>query len=113
MSYSNRAGVALALAGIWLASGTAALASKPHRIHLPTRKDAIAAAASVEQLLNGTGGPLPSRSGLGGLETKLPGSVTDDERITAGLDLSGRMGRVPVVQRPPPTRRRGFPLKGP
>ena len=70
-----------------------------NRIHLPTREDAIATAASVEQLLNGLNGPLPSRSGLGGLETKLPGSATDDERITVGFDLSGRPDRVHVVQR--------------
>ena len=86
------------VAFFWGAASSASVAAAG-RIHLPTRKDAIAAAASVEQLLNGTGGPLPSRSGLGGLETKLPGSVTDDERITAGFDLSGRMDRVHVVQR--------------
>src|SRR5437867_12086236 len=88
-----------AVLGVLVLSGVRAIAATPDRIHLPTRADAIAAELGAEQILNGRTGPLPSKSGLGGLETRLPGPATDRERITVDVGPTGEPVAVRAVQR--------------
>jgi hypothetical protein len=87
----NVARFALALcAGVVTVAGSGAAASaETVRVHLPTEADAIAFATGAEGILNGSKG----------VETRLPGRVSDAELVTVGVDTTGRPARVGVVQR--------------
>lgn len=71
-----------------LIPGTAA-AQEGDEVHLPTEADAIAVAIGAESIFFGPQG----------VETLLPGPVTDEEEVRVGLGLRGRVRRVVVDQR--------------
>lgn len=72
-----------------MAAATPAPAGERPSIHLPTEGDAVAVALGAESIF----------FGAKGVETILPGPVSDEERVVVGLGLDGAVRRVEVVQR--------------
>jgi hypothetical protein len=79
-----------AVAGLALGPVAPAMAgTETTRVKLPTETDAIAVAVNIERILNGARG----------VETRLPGPVTDTERVRVGFDLDGSPVEVVDEQR--------------
>jgi hypothetical protein len=79
----------VAIASATLGLQTAAVGQGHPEIPLPTKADGIAFAPDSQTLLFGSGG----------IETKVPGPVVDDEEITVGLDTAGAPDSIRVDQR--------------
>src|SRR5437588_697672 len=67
------------LASVPVATARAAGSAATFPVELPTAADAIAAAIGIERLLNGARG----------IETRLPGPVTDRESVAVAFGLDG------------------------
>ncbi|MFN2545597.1 MAG: hypothetical protein ABR600_13660 [Actinomycetota bacterium] len=93
----RRLAAVLPLSVVVLASaGSTAFAGDA--IHLPTRADATAIAPRTECLLNGINSGLPSFIVHGCLETRLPGAVSDRERVEVDVGPDGTPLGVRVTQ---------------
>jgi len=77
------------LAGLCAFLPAPAAAQQVSEVHLPTEADAIAVAVGAESIFFGPQG----------VETVLPGPVTDEEEVRVGLGLRGRVRTVVVDQR--------------
>jgi hypothetical protein len=86
---ARRATLAVAAALAVLGSTGPVSASAGTPIHLPTRADALAFAPGSQTAL----------FGQGGIETKIPGPVSDAEAITVDLGPTGAVAAVHAVQR--------------
>jgi len=73
----------------WMAGSVAVAQTSATRIHLPTAADAVAVAPGSQTAL----------FGQGGIETKVPGPVTDRESVTVDLSPTGAVAGVHATQR--------------
>ena len=94
----RRVAVALAVTAV-LALAQPALGAGTASVKLPSSADALAVAPRSECILNGKNTGLPSILVKGCIETRIPGTTSDDEQVTVSIGTDGTPAAVRDVQR--------------